>query len=198
MQSDGMMKLSRAIGSRNSSISPASGIRVGLEMCSDLSVAVDDLVGDVGGGLDQGEVALALEPLLDDLHVEHAQEPAAEAEAQRVGRLGLEREARVVERQLLQRGPQVVELVVRGREQPAEDDRHGLLVAGQGDLGRPGHLGDGVADADVGEPLDVGDDVADLADAQLVAGDLAGPEPAQPGDLVLGLAGHEPDLLADA
>ena len=32
MQSDGMMKLTRATGSRNSSISPGSGIRVGLEM----------------------------------------------------------------------------------------------------------------------------------------------------------------------
>ena len=40
-------------------------------------------------------------------------------------------------------------------------------------------------------------DVADLADPQLVAGDLAGPEPAQAGDLVLGLAGHQADLLAD-
>ena len=47
------------------------------------------------------------------------------------------------------------------------------------------------------EALDVGDDVADLADAQLVAGDLAGPEPAQAGDFVLGAAGHEADLLPD-
>ena len=47
------------------------------------------------------------------------------------------------------------------------------------------------------ELLDVGDDVADLADPQLVAGDLAGPEPAQADDLVLGPAGHQPDLLAD-
>ena len=162
----------------------------------DLALASEDLVGDVGGRLDQVEIALALEPLLDDLHVEHAQEAAAEAEAQRVGGLGLEREAGVVERQLLQGGAQVVELVVGGRKQAAEDDRHGLLVARQGDLGRPGHLGDRVADVDVGELLDVGDDVADLADPQLVAGDLARPEPAQAGDLVLGAAGHQPDLLA--
>ena len=94
----------------------------------------DDLVGDVGGGLDEGEVALALEPLLDDLHVEHAEEPAAEAEPEGVGRLGLEREAGVIERQLLERGPQIVELVVRGREQAAEDDLDRLLVAGEGRL----------------------------------------------------------------
>ncbi len=124
--------------------------------------------------------------LLDDLHVQHAQKPAAEPEAERVGRLGLEREARIVERQFLEGGPQVVELVVSGREKPAEDDRHGLLVSGQGHLGRPRHLGDRVADADVGEPLDVGDDVADLPDAQLVAGDLARPESAKSGHLVVG------------
>ena len=102
-----------------------------------LALAGDDLVGDVRGGLDQREVALALEPLLDDLHVEHAQEAAAEAEPERVGRLRLEREARVVERQLLQGRAEVVELVVGRREQAAEDDRHRLLVARQGDLGRP-------------------------------------------------------------
>ena len=87
-------------------------------------------------------------------------------------------------------------LFVAGK-QAAEDDRHGLLVSGQGHLGRPGHLGDRVADADVRQLLDIGDDVTDLADAQLVAGDLAGPEPAQPGHLVLGAFGHEADLLAD-
>ena len=81
-----------------------------------LALAGQDLVGDVGGGLDQVEVALAFEPLLDDLHVEHAEEAAAEAEAEGVGGFRLEGEAGVVERELLERGAQVVELVVGGRE----------------------------------------------------------------------------------
>jgi hypothetical protein len=42
-----------------------------------------DLVDDRGRGRDQVQVELAAEPLLDDLQVEQAQEPAAEAEAQR-------------------------------------------------------------------------------------------------------------------
>ena len=70
----------------------------------------------------RAEVALALEPLLDDLHVEHAEEAAAEAEAEGVGRLGLVGEARVVERELLESGPEVLELVVSGREEAAVDD----------------------------------------------------------------------------
>ena len=135
-----------ATGSRNSSMSPASGIRVGFEMWMRLALAGDDLVGDVGGGLDQGEVALALQSLLDNLHVEHAQEPATEAEPERVGGLGLEGEAGIVECQLLQGRAEVLELIVRGREQAAEDDLHRLLVARQRYRRAAGHLGDRVAD----------------------------------------------------
>ena len=40
------------------------------------------------------------------------------------------------------------------------------------------------------------DHITDLADPQLVAGDLARPELPQARDLVVGAAGHEPDLLA--
>ena len=42
---------------------------------------------------------LALEPLLDDLHVEQPEEAAAEAEAQRVGGLGVEGEGGVRQRE---------------------------------------------------------------------------------------------------
>ena len=54
------------------------------------ALASQDLIGDVGRCLNQGQVALALQPLLDDFHVQHAQEAAPEAETERVGRLGLE------------------------------------------------------------------------------------------------------------
>ena len=43
------------------------------------------------------QVVLALQPLLHDLHVQQAQEAAAEAEAQRQGGLGLVAEGGVVE-----------------------------------------------------------------------------------------------------
>ena len=45
-----------------------------------------DLVGDVRRRLHQVDVGILLEPLLHDLHVQQAQEAAAEAEAQRVAR----------------------------------------------------------------------------------------------------------------
>ena len=51
-------------------------------------------------GRDEVEVVLALEPLLDDLHVEQAQEAAAEPEAERRRGLGLARHAASLSRSL--------------------------------------------------------------------------------------------------
>jgi hypothetical protein len=77
----------------------------------------------------QLEVVLALEPLAHDVHVQQAQEAAAEAEAQRVRGLGLPVERGVVERQLLERVAQVRVVVVDDREQAAEHHRLDLAVA---------------------------------------------------------------------
>ena len=54
-------------------------------------VGVVDLVLDRRRGGDEVEVELALEALLDDLHVEEAEEPAAEPETERDRALGLDR-----------------------------------------------------------------------------------------------------------
>ncbi len=81
-------------GSRISSITPGSGSSDGLSTSDDLAVGLDDLVLDTGRGGQQVEVVLALQPLLDDLHVQQAEEAAAEAEAERVRRLPARRPAR--------------------------------------------------------------------------------------------------------
>src|SRR5207253_4422900 len=46
---------------------------------------------------EQVEVELALETLANDLHVQQSEEAAAKAKAERVGRLGLVEESRVVQ-----------------------------------------------------------------------------------------------------
>ena len=74
----------------------------------DVAVGGGDAIEHARRGGDQVEVELALEPLLDDLHVQQAEEAAAEAEAERDRGLGLEDEARVVEAQLLERVAQLV------------------------------------------------------------------------------------------
>ena len=74
-------------------------------------------------GRDQVHVELALEPLLDDLHVQQAEEAAAEAEAERRRRLRLEEERRVVQPQLLERVAQLRVLAAFDRVEPGEDHR---------------------------------------------------------------------------
>ena len=83
--------------------SEGSGQREGLSTSIDLAVGEGDLVADAGRGGDEVEIVLALQPLLNDLHVQQAEEAAAEAEAERDGGLRLEGEAGVVEAQFFQR-----------------------------------------------------------------------------------------------
>ena len=133
-----------------------------------LSVAQLDLVDHRRRGRDQVEVELALQPLLDDLEVQQAEEAAAEAEAERRAGLHLVAEARVVEPKPAHGGAQILELRGIDREQPAEHHRDGRAEAGQGLAHRLPVVGDGVADAGVGHLLDRGGEKADLAGAELV------------------------------
>ena len=83
-------------------------------------------------GGDQVEVEFALQPLLDDLQMQQAQEAAAEAEAQR-GRGFRSRSVKLASfsRSLAERFAQILEIGRIDREQAAE--HHGLrrLEAGQ-------------------------------------------------------------------
>ena len=114
----------------------ASGSSVGLSMIRSRAVGEEGPVDHGGGGGDEREVELALEALPDDLHVQQAEEAAAEPEAQRVGGLGLEGEGGVVELELLERVAQVRQVVAVDRVEAAEDHRLGVAVALER-LGRP-------------------------------------------------------------
>ena len=58
----------------------------------DLAVGERDEVAHAGRGDDEIEIVLALQALLNDLHVQQAEEAAAEAEAECGGAFGLEEE----------------------------------------------------------------------------------------------------------
>ncbi len=77
------------------------------------------------------EVVLALQALLHDLHVEQAQEAAAEAEAQRHARFRLVGQRGVAEVQLLERVAQQGVVVGLRRVEAGEHHRLGGPVAGQ-------------------------------------------------------------------
>ena len=95
------------------------------------AVRGEDLVGDVRRGLHQVEIGFLLQPLLDDLHVQQAQESAAETEAQGIARLGLELEAGIVDAELGQRVAQLFEILAVRRIQPAIDHPLRRVIAGQ-------------------------------------------------------------------
>ena len=120
----------------SSTSSTSRGISAGLCTSTHSPLGVVDAVGDVRRGDEQVEVELALEPLADDLHVQQAEEAAAEAEAERLRRLGLVEERGVVQLQPLERVAELGVVVGVGREEPGEDHRLDVLVAGQRLRGR--------------------------------------------------------------
>ena len=183
-------------GSRISSTLRRVGQFAGGVDALDGAVGQQDFVGDGRGGLDDFDVELALQPFLDDLHVQQAEEAAAEAEAQGVAGFGLEGEAGIVELQPVHRVAQVFVLRLAAGVEIAEDHLLDRLVAGQRLGGGLLGVGDGVADADVVQVLDGGDDETHLAGADPLDLLGAGHQLAQVGDLVLALGAHQADLLA--
>jgi hypothetical protein len=155
-----------------------------------------DAVAHGRRGGDQVEVVLALEALLDDLGVEEAEETAAEAEAERAARLGLVRERRVVQLQLLERVLQVgVGVGVDGIE-TREDHRLHVLEARQRLEGRLARIGERVADPHLRERLDARDDHAHLASGELIDAARVRIEHVDGLDLALGAHGHHQDPLS--
>ena len=108
-----------------------SGMSVGLWTSTTSPLVSVDLELDRRHRRHQLEVVLALQPLAHDVHVQQAEEAAAEAEAERVGGLRLPEQRGVVERELLERVAQVRVVVGVDREQAAEDHRLDVAVAGQ-------------------------------------------------------------------
>ena len=153
------------------------------------------MVAHAGRGGDQVELVLALQPLLNDLHVEQSQESAAKAEAQRDGAFRLEEEGRIVQPQLLQSiAQQRVFVGVHGIKAGKD---HGLDVFKAGKRMRGGIrvVRDGVADLGVGHVFDGGGEEADLAGNQLADLDRLGAKHAHRLDIVRDAVRHEADML---
>ena len=163
------------------------------------AVGLVHVVDDGGQGRHQVQVKLPLQPLLDHLHVEHAQKAAPEAEAQGHGALRLKAQGGVVQLELLQGVPQVRVLGAVLRVDAAV--HHGLHrpVAGQRLRRGSGCVGDRVAHPGILHILDRGGEVAHLAGLELIAGLHAqGQQVAALDDLVSGAGGHHLHLLARA
>ena len=141
------------------------------------------MVDDGGRGHDEAEVVLAFEALLDDVHVEEAEEAAAEAKAKGDGGLGLKDEGGIVELEFFECLAEVViVLAVLGIE-PAEDHGRDAAIARQCLARRTLRTRHGIADAHVAHVLQRTRDEADLARAELARIDGTRAEAADVRDL---------------
>jgi hypothetical protein len=163
----------------------------------DLAAAVEelDVVLDRWRRRDEVEPELALEPLLDDLHVEQAEEAAAKPEPEGDRALRLVGEARVVEMELLEGVAEERIVLAADRVDPGEDEALRRLVAGQRLARRPGVGRQGVADLGVADALEPGRDVADLARDELPDRHELRPEDAELQRLGGRARAHQPDLV---
>ncbi len=127
-----------------------------------------DLVAHGRAGGQQVEAVLTLEPFAHDLHVEQAEEAAAEAESESVRGLGAPGQGGVVEAHLVERVAQVAVAVGLDREQATEDHRLDVAVSLERLRCRVAQFGERVADLQLGDILDAGDHVSDLAEVDLV------------------------------
>ena len=151
----------------------------------------------VGADVIKLDLVFALEPLLHDVHVQQAEEAAAETEAERAGHFRLVVQRRVVEPQLRKRVAKLVVVVRIDREHAGEHARLDLLEARQR-LGRLLVLErDGVADRRAIDFLDAGDDEADVAGSELARRHGLRREAAELVDLVAAARRHHADLVAD-
>ena len=156
-----------------------------------------DLVDNRGRGVDEIEVVLPLQALLDDLHVKQTEVAAAETESERIRGLGLIRERRIVELELLQGRTKVLKFTVVDRVDAGEDHRLDVREARKGVLGGVIPMGDGVADLGICQALDGTDEVADLSSPEhLTVHHLWGEDP-QAGDFVVRAGLHELDAILD-
>ena len=105
-------------------------------------------------GFSTYSTVFALEPFLDDVHVQQAEKTAAEAEAQRLRYLGLEVHRGVVQLQLGECVAQRFILIGLDRKQPGKYLRLRFLETRQRQCGRFRGKRDRVADVRVAQFLD--------------------------------------------
>ncbi len=161
------------------------------------TVGLDHVVDHRGRGGNQIQIELALQALLNDLHVQQTQEARAEAEAQRHRGLRLKGQRGVVELELIQRVAQILIIRAIGGVDAAVDHGLHLLVARQHFGGRAVGGGDGIAHAGICDLLDGRADVAHVAGQQFAhRHQLARAEITHLGHVKLHARGHHADAVA--
>src|SRR5690606_19527222 len=118
-------------------------------------------------GGDQIQVVLALKALLNDLHVQHAEEADTKSETKGIGAFRLILQRGIVERQLLQCLAEILEIVGTDRKQTGVDLRFDTLETRQHIHIRSRGQGQSIAHRGAMDVLDAGNDEAHLAGLEI-------------------------------
>ena len=118
-------------------------------------------------GGDNIHIELSVESLLDNLHMEQAQETAAETEAQRQRTLWLEGQRSVIELQLFERCTQIFVLVSLDRIDTRKDHRLNILETCNSLHARVRYRSDGISHLHIFRVLDTRADISYIARLQL-------------------------------
>ena len=164
----------------------------------DGTVGEHDLVDHGGRRGDEVHVVFALEPLLHDVHVQHAEEAAAKTKAQRLRDLGFELQRGIIELELFERVAQGVVLAGLDRIEAGKHRGLDFLEAGQRILCRRRDVGDGVPHLRVLQFLHAGDDEAHLPGRKGVARRGTRREHTQLVAVMRGIGGHHADAILHA
>ena len=161
-----------------------------------LAVLGEGVVTHVGDGGDNRHVKFPFEPLLDDFHVEHAQEATAEPEPQGCRRFRFEYEGGVIELEFFHRGAKL--FVVLGVHGVNARKDHGLdiLKPFYAILTRIFFERDGVSDLDFTSVFDAGNDVAYVAGCHFLTRLQVHSEHPNFIGLVFAIGGKKLDLIA--
>ncbi len=146
---------------------------------------------------DQIEIVFPLKPFLDDIHMQQAQEAAAESEAESLRGLRFILQAGIVELKLVERIMKVLELGRIARIQAAVDHRIQFLVAGKRLVCRIVCGSDGIADPDIMDVLDRSRKPPDIPAYQRMDRYFFRVADAGFKHFIFGTGCHEADMIAD-
>ena len=160
--------------------------------------SVNDLINHRGRSGDEIEIVFPFQAFLDDLHVQHAEEAAPKAEAQRLRCFRLEAQRSIIQAELFQclaKG-----IVVRGidRIEAGKDLGLDLLESGKRFCRRLARMRDRIANTGTVDFLDSGNHISHVAGIQRVDPLSLRRENANLVGFILALHGHHADPLACA
>ena len=126
------------------------------------AVCLHNFIDDGRERRNQVEIKLPFQALLNNLHMQHPQEAAAEAEPERCGTLGLKGQRRIIQLQFFKRVTQIGIAGTVQRVDPAVDHRAGRAITRKRLVSNSCSTGDGISNCSIRHILDAGGKVTDV------------------------------------